>query len=165
MNLRQHSTQSINATPSQFLFLFLSSMHTCTDKGGDFSPFHSIVYVHSPPTYSLRAPIGSHDYLSYINSLGFLFMFCSSLTNSAKLSIATVMLCKFTIVCRTIKTIVNLLYLLLYLASPVTRGQRWKLQTLLAVLAVHRPFHISICISTGCLRSTLRLFFSLSADL
>ena len=86
-------------------------MHTCTDKGGDFSPFHSIVYVHSPPTYSLRAPIGSHDYLSYINSLGFLFMFCSSLTNSAKLSIATVMLCKFTIVYRTIKTIVNLLYL------------------------------------------------------
>ena len=50
----------------------------------------------------------SHDYLSYINSLGFLFIFYFSLT----------------------------------------KGQCSKRYTLLSVLAVHRPFHISICIST-----------------
>ena len=30
----------------------------------------------------------------------------------------------------------------------LTKGQRFKRWTLLSVLAVHRPFHISICIST-----------------
>ena len=32
------------------------------------------------------------------------------------------------------------------------------LDYILSVLAVHRPFYISICISLLCLRSTLRLF-------
>ena len=42
-------------------FSFIWSLHSfcfClarADKSGDFSPFHSIVYVHPPPTYSLRA--------------------------------------------------------------------------------------------------------------
>ena len=49
----------------------------------------------------------SHDYLSYINSLGFLFIFCFSLT----------------------------------------KGQRSKRYTILSVLAVHRPFYISIIIT------------------
>ena len=76
-------------------FSFIWSLHSfwfCpayVDKSGDFSPFHSaIVYVHPPPTYlpifesnyhafvvslTRLAYFLSHDYLSYINSLGFLF--------------------------------------------------------------------------------------------
>ena len=35
----------------------------CADKSGDFSPFHSIVYVHPPPTYSLCASASFTDRL------------------------------------------------------------------------------------------------------
>ena len=50
-------------------FYFISSLHifcfcpACADKSGDFSPFHSIVYVHPPPTYSLRASASFTDRL------------------------------------------------------------------------------------------------------
>ena len=37
---------------SSYSFCFCPA---CTDKSGDFSSFHSLVYVHPPPTYSLRA--------------------------------------------------------------------------------------------------------------
>ena len=33
------------------------------DKSGDLSPFHSIVYVHPPPTYSLSASASFTDRL------------------------------------------------------------------------------------------------------
>ena len=76
----------------------------CEDKSGDFSPFLSIVYVHPPPTWRLRlvyrstlkilcivivsltclAYFLSLDYLSYINSLAFLFIFCFSLTKGQR---------------------------------------------------------------------------------
>ena len=36
----------------------------CADKSGDFSPFHSIVCVHPPPTYSLRASASFNDRLA-----------------------------------------------------------------------------------------------------
>ena len=48
---------------------FISSLHifcfcpACADRSGDFSPFHSIVYVHPPPTYSLRASASFTDRL------------------------------------------------------------------------------------------------------
>ena len=35
----------------------------CADKSSDFSPFHSIVYVHPPPTYSLCASASFTDRL------------------------------------------------------------------------------------------------------
>ena len=35
----------------------------CADKSGDCSPFHSIVYVHQPPTYSLHASASFTDRL------------------------------------------------------------------------------------------------------
>ena len=35
----------------------------CADKSGDFSPFHYIVYVHPPPTYSFRASASFTDRL------------------------------------------------------------------------------------------------------
>ena len=50
-------------------FSFIWSIHSfcfcpaCADKSGDFSPFHSIVYVHLPPTYSLRASASFTDRL------------------------------------------------------------------------------------------------------
>ena len=37
------------------LFIVSVFCPACADKSGDFSPFHPIVYVHPPPTYSLRA--------------------------------------------------------------------------------------------------------------
>ena len=46
-------------------FSFIWSLHSfcpaCADKSGDFSPFHSIVYVHPPPTYSLRTSASLAD--------------------------------------------------------------------------------------------------------
>ena len=38
-------------------FSFIGSLHipACVDKSGDVSPFHSIVNVRPPPSYSLRA--------------------------------------------------------------------------------------------------------------
>ena len=47
-------------------FSFIWSLHSfcfcsaCADKSGE-SPFHSIVYVHPPPTYSLRASASFTD--------------------------------------------------------------------------------------------------------
>ena len=47
---------SLGSTEDCILFVpFIVSMYfpACVDKSGDFSPFHSIVYVHPPLIYSL----------------------------------------------------------------------------------------------------------------
>ena len=41
------------------VFVFVQHVREC----GDFSPFHSIVYVHPPPNYSLRASASFTDRL------------------------------------------------------------------------------------------------------
>ena len=56
----------LNEQFSFYLITFLHSFRFCparVDKSVDFSPFHTIVYVHPPPTYLFRASASFTDRL------------------------------------------------------------------------------------------------------
>ena len=59
----QLRTGSTNKFPLFDPFIVSVFCPACADKSGDFSPFHSIVHVHPPPTDSLRASASFTDRL------------------------------------------------------------------------------------------------------